>query len=309
MRLKEIAKITRGQLCGDNIEVKYILPPEEANKNCLTFLFNMNLKTLADAVISEKKIANKNCIIVKDCKKAMYYLLKEISDLKKESGIARTAIIEIDIKTLRAVTIGDYTVIRRGAKIGKGCSIGCGVYIAEDVIIGDYCTIEHNVVLNKNTKIGNYVSISANSVIGKEGFGYVKFKRYKHIPHIGSVIIGDYVDIGSNVCIDRGTIGKTIVGAGTKIDNLVHIAHNVHIGKNCLIMGQSGIAGSTEIGDNVIICGQSGVSDHLKIGKNAIIYAKSAVFSDLAPNKRYSGIPAREHYMVLRALARLYRNL
>ncbi len=309
MRLSQIARIIKGKVYGKNIEVKAILPPEEANKNSITFLFNTKLQTKAGAVISEVRIVNKNCIVVKNCKKAMYYLLKSISNLKRDTTIAATAIIANDAKIFGSTTIEDYAIIKRGARIGKGCYLGSGVYIDEDVIIGDYCTIEHNVVIYRKTIIGNYVHISANSVIGKEGFGYIKLKNYKRIPHIGNVVIGDYVEIGSNVCIDRATIGKTIIGSGTKIDNLVHVAHNVHIGKNCLIMGQAGIAGSTEIGDNVIICGQSGISDHLKVGENAVIYAKSAVFSNLAPGKKYSGIPAREHYLVLKALARLYKGL
>ncbi len=309
MRLKNIAKIINGRLYGRDIEIRTILPPEEATRNSITFLFNPELKTNAGAVISEARIINKNCIVVKDCKKAMYFLLKKLSLLKIKPSIAVTAVIADGAKIQDSSTVEDYAVIKRGVKIGAGCYIGSGVYIDEDVTIGNYCTIGHNVVIYRNTIIGNYVHIGANSVIGKEGFGYIKFKGYKRIPHIGNVIIEDYVEIGSCVCIDRATVGKTIISSGTKIDNLVHFAHNVHIGKNCLIMGQSGIAGSTKIGDNVIICGQSGVSDHLKVGENAIIYAKSAVFSNLEPNKKYSGIPAREHYLVLKALARLYKGL
>ncbi|MEO0094625.1 MAG: UDP-3-O-(3-hydroxymyristoyl)glucosamine N-acyltransferase [candidate division WOR-3 bacterium] len=309
MRLKDIAEIINGKLYGRDIEIKTILPPEEADRDSITFLFNTSLQTEAGAVISEVRVSGKNCIVVKNCKKAMYHLLKRISNLKRKPCIALTAVIANDSKISDSSTIEDYAVIKKGVKIGRGCYIGNGVYIDEGVVIGNYCIIDHNVVIYRNTVIGNYVHINANSVIGKEGFGYIKFKRYRRIPHIGNVIIEDYVEIGSCVCIDRATIGKTIIGSGTKIDNLVHIAHNVHIGKNCVIMGQSGIAGSTKIGDNVIICGQSGVSDHLKVGENVVIYAKSAVFSNLAPNKKYSGIPAREHYCVLKALARLYKDL
>uniref|UniRef100_A0A7V0Z5H4 UDP-3-O-(3-hydroxymyristoyl)glucosamine N-acyltransferase n=1 Tax=candidate division WOR-3 bacterium TaxID=2052148 RepID=A0A7V0Z5H4_UNCW3 len=309
MRLRQIAKIIKGRLYGRDIEVRNISPPEDADKDSIAFLFNPGLKTRAGAVIVETKVHNKNCIVVQDCKKAMYHLLKKIVVFKKKPGIAKTAIIENDVKIQSACTIEDYAVVKKSARIGKGCYIGRGVYVDEGVIIGDYSTIGHNVVIYRDTKIGKYVYIGANSVIGKQGFGFVKSRGYRRIPHIGNVIIGDYVEIGACVCVDRATIGKTVIGAGTKIDNLVHIAHNVHIGKNCLIMGQAGIAGSTEIGDNVIICGQSGVSDHLTIGKNVVIYAKSGVFTNLAPDKRYSGIPAREHYMVLKALARLYKDL
>ncbi|MGB9721244.1 MAG: UDP-3-O-(3-hydroxymyristoyl)glucosamine N-acyltransferase [bacterium] len=309
MKLREIAKIVKGNFYGKNMEIKNILPPDEADVDCLTFLFDTKVKTRARNIIAELRIPGKNGIVVSDCKKAMFYLLDRITTKKKHPMIAETAVIEKSAQISPDCIIESHTVIKKGAKVGKGCYIGAGVFVDENVFIGNYCTIEHNVVIYKNTVIGNYVQIGANSVIGKPGFGYVRFKRFKRLPHIGTVLIKDYVDIGSNVTIDRATIGNTIIGEGTKIDNLVHIAHNVHIGRNCLIMGQSGIAGSTKIGDNVILCGQSGVSDHLKIGKNIIVFAKSAVFSNLESNKKYSGIPAREHYKVLRALSRLYKGL
>lgn len=310
MELAEIARIVKGKAYGKNLEIKKILPPEEATKGCLTFLFNPKTQTLSDAVIAERRIPAKSGIIVPDCKKAMLLLLKRISQRRIKPKIAETVIIEDETEIPDHCNIEHHTIIKNGAKIGKGCYIGANVYVDNGVRIGDYCTIEHNVVLYRNTIIGNYVTIGANSVIGKEGFGYVKFsKKYRRIPHIGDVIIKDYVEIGASVCIDRATIGNTTIGEGTKIDNLVHIAHNVHIGKDCLIMGQCGIAGSSVIGDNVILCGQSGVSDHLKIGDNVVVFAKSGVFSNLVSKKKYSGIPAREHYMVLRALARLYKDL
>ncbi|MEO0136733.1 MAG: UDP-3-O-(3-hydroxymyristoyl)glucosamine N-acyltransferase [candidate division WOR-3 bacterium] len=309
MRLREIARIVHGRLYGDDIEIKNILPPEEADSKALTFLFNEKLKTKAGAVIAEVSIPGKNCVVVKDCRKAMYHLLKKITNTRKKPCLSPTACIEAGVKIAKSSTVGEHAVIKKGAKIGQGSYIGSNVWIDENVVIGDFCTIEPNVVIYRNTQIGDYVTIGANSVIGKEGFGYVRFKRYRRIPHIGNVVIEDYVEIGSNVCVDRGTLGETIIGSGTKIDNLVHIAHNVRIGKNCLIMGQSGIAGSTQIGDNVIICGQSGISDHLVVGDNVVIYAKSGVFSNLAAHKKYSGIPAREHYAVLKALARLYKDI
>lgn len=310
MRLRDVAQIVQGKFYGNNLEIKSILPPEEAKRDSLTFLFNPELKTRAGAVISVKKISKKSGVIVSDCKKAMFYLLKKITSEKKRiPEISQNVIIEKGVKIPDCCSIEPYTIIRSGVKIGKGCCIGAGVYIDKGVNIGDYCTIGHHAVIYQNTIIGNFVEIGANSIIGKAGFGYVKLKKYQRLPHIGNVIIKDYVEIGANVTVDRGTIGSTVIGEDTKIDNLVHIAHNVKIGKNCLIMGQAGIAGSTKISDNVILCGQTGVSDHLTVGKNVVVYAKSAVFSNLVSNKQYSGIPAREHYTVLKALVRLYKGL
>lgn len=308
MRLSEVAQIVSGIIYGNkNFVIKNILPPEDAKKYDLTFLFDNSYRTEAGAIIATKKVIGKNCIIVKEPKKAMFKLLKGLSKKEKVKSIAPQSIIEEGVSLPKHCVIEPYCVIKRNAIIGNGTYIGAHCFIDEGVVMGKKCAIHHNTVIYKNTMIGNFVDINSNTVIGKEGFGFIKLKNYGRIKHIGGVIIKDFVEIGSNVTIDRGTIGYTIIGEGTKIDNLVHIAHNVKVGKDCLIMGQVGIAGSTVIGDNVILCGQVGISDHLTIGDRVIVYAKSGVFKSLPKDGKYSGIPARKHQMVLKALARLYR--
>lgn len=310
MRLAEIARIVHGSLYGKkDFVVKNILPPEDAGKNDLTFLFNTSMKTHAGALVATKRIKDKNGIIVKNPKNAMYVLLKTLSKTTKKKHISTQSIIERDVLLPSSCIIESFAVIKRDAKIGNGTYIGAHCYIDEGVIIGKNCDIHPNTVIYKNTETGNFVTINANSVIGKEGFGYIKKRRYERFKHIGGVKIADFVEIGGNVTIDRGTIGHTIIGEGTKIDNLVQIAHNVKIGKNCIIMGQVGIAGSTKIGNNVVLCGQVGVKDHVDVDDGVIVYAKSGVFTPLKRRGVYSGIPARKHRMVLKALARLYKNL
>lgn len=309
MKLYEIGRIVNGSIYGRKAYViKNILPPAHAGKNDLTFLFDSSQKTRAGAVVAEKRVKGKHGIVVKDVKEAMYVLLQNCAEKRRKGEISPQSLIAKNALLPKTCTVEPFVVIAKNVKIGTGAYIGTHCSIDEGVKIGKHCEIMANTVIYKKTEIGDFVTIGPNTVIGKEGFGYIKKRRYKRLKHIGGVVIENFVDIGGNVTIDRGTIGNTVIGEGTKIDNLVHIAHNVEIGKDCILMGQVGIAGSTKIGSNVILCGQVGVSDHLEIGDDVVVYAKSGVFKSLSRKKRYSGIPAREHNAVLKAIARLYRE-
>jgi len=180
-------------------------------------------------------------------------------------------------------------------------------YIGKNVRIGKNTQIQSFAVIFDNCQIGDRVVIGASSVIGNTGFGYKKRSgKYYRIPHHGKVVIEDDVEIGANVTIDRAKKGETRIGAGTKIDSLVHIGHNVKIGKNCIIIAQTGIGGSAKLGNGVLLAGQVGIKDHIEIGDNAIVYAKSAVYKNIPKNGKFSGIPARPHTETLKALAKLY---
>ncbi len=311
MKLSDIGHVVRGSVYGKrNLEIRNILPPNDAKKSDLTFLFDVSKKTNAGAIIAHKRIKGKSGIVVNNPKRAMYLLLKKLATKSRKKEISQQAIIEENVFLPKSCVIEPFAVIKRGASIGFGTQIGAHSYIGEGAHIGKNCEICSNTTIYKNTKIGDFVIVHPNTVIGKEGFGYIKKKkRYERLRHIGGVVIKDFVEIGSNVTIDKGTIGDTFIDEGTKIDNLVHIAHNVKIGKHCIVMGQVGVAGSTKIGSHVILCGQVGISDHLEIGDNVIVYAKSGVFKPLAEGKEYSGIPAREHHLVLKAIARLFKEL
>ena len=304
-----VARIVRGKIHGRRtLLIKNIAPPDEAYRNDLTFLFEPNIKTKAGAIITTKMVPGKISIVVKEPKTALYRLLKFMSKKPTRCHVASDAVIENGAKIARTVSIDHRAMIKKGVTIRSYTSIGSNCYIGSNVIIGSNCRIDPNAVINEGTRIGDHAVIGAGTVIGTSGFGFVKKKIYRRFPHIGGVKIHNFVEIGANCTIDRATIGFTSVGTGTKIDNLVHIAHNVRIGRNCMIMGQCGIAGSARLGNNVILCGQVGISDHVTIGDGAIVYAKSAVFRSIPRNIRVSGIPAREHNSVLRALARLYRE-
>jgi UDP-3-O-[3-hydroxymyristoyl] glucosamine N-acyltransferase len=162
-----------------------------------------------------------------------------------------------------------------------------------DCQLGDDVCLFPNVVLYRQTRLGHRVTIHAGTVIGSDGFGYVLDEgRHRKVLQLGNVVIHDDVEIGANAAIDRGTLGSTVIGEGTKIDNLVHVAHNVVIGRHCMIMGQVGFAGSATLGDYVVVASQSGIADHLKLGNQAVIGAKSGVMRDVPDGGRVLGIPA-----------------
>lgn len=200
-----------------------------------------------------------------------------------------------------------FCCIDNSAQIAKSAQISPFVYIGKNVKIGAQTIINPFVAIFDDCEIGKRVVIGSGTIIGSPGFGYRKRgDRYYRIFHYGKVIIEDDVEIGQNVIIDRAKVNETRIGQGTKIDSLVHIGHNVKIGKNCIIIAQCGIAGSVQLGNNVILAGQVGIKDHIKIGDNAIVYAKSAVFKNIPKDEKYSGIPARPHNQTLKTWAKLY---
>ena len=199
------------------------------------------------------------------------------------------------------VSVGAHAVIGEGCVLGRGVRIHPLTAIGHDVRIGVSSEIHPNVTVYGGVTIGERVVIYAGSVIGGEGFGYARDGEvHVRIPHIGTVVIENDVEIGCNVTIDRATTGATVIGRGTKVDNLVHIAHNVKIGRNCLLAGQVGISGSVTIGDNVMMAGQSGAKDHVIVGDNVQAGARAAIISDVPPGVVIWGDPARPHREQLR---------
>jgi len=193
------------------------------------------------------------------------------------------------------VTIGD------GVVLGKGVCIMAGAYVGDNVSIGDGTLLRPNVTIMERSVIGRNVIIHSGTVIGSDGFGFTPDRdKHEKIPHAGFVRIDDNVEIGASVCIDRATAGKTWIGEGTKTDNLVHIAHNVIIGKNTLVVAQVGIAGSAKIGNNVIIAGKAGISGHLKVGDYSIVGPGAGVLSDIEQGKIVSGAPGMPHKLWLK---------
>lgn len=196
----------------------------------------------------------------------------------------------------------------RGARVGRDCRLYAGAYVGEEVEVGDGCVLHPNVVLYRGTVLRENVVIHAGTTIGADGFGY-KTRQGEHIkvPQVGGVLIERDVEIGANACVDRAALATTVVGAGTKIDNLVQIGHNVVLGRGVIICALSGVAGSTVIEDNVTLISQSGVADHLRIGKGSRVFAQAGVIGDLPPNSDVIGFPAAERKQALREMATVKR--
>ncbi len=210
-----------------------------------------------------------------------------------EPHIDETARVSENVKIEDGVSIGAYTVINDHVTIGMGTRINSHVVIGSNTKIGKGCVIAPRVVIMDGTMIGNNVILHPGAVIGADGYKYEMIDDVRaKIPQVGNVVIEDDVEIGANTCIDRASFAETRIGKGTKIDNLVHIAHNVTIGKNCLIISQVGIAGSSTIGDNCVLAGQVGIADNITIGSNVILGAKSGVHRNIPDKGRYLGIPA-----------------
>jgi UDP-3-O-[3-hydroxymyristoyl] glucosamine N-acyltransferase len=231
--------------------------------------------------------------------------------------IHSTAVIDPSAKTAPSAHIGPYVVIEAGTAIGEHTSIGAGVFIGEGVSIGDDCDIRANVSVYAGTRIGNRVLVHAGAVLGSDGFGYVRDRqtgRYVKFPQMGRLEIGDDVEIGANSTIDRGALDVTVIARGTKLDNLVHVGHNVQIGEDVVIAAQTGISGSSVIEDGVVVAGQVGIADHVRIEKGAVLGAQSGVPTGKVirgPGVVFWGTPARpikEYLKELAALARLAKR-
>jgi len=256
-------------------------------------------KSRAGAVIVDCRLDNLTMpqLIVKNVDAALITALNIFAPRLKAvtSGIDPTVKIGQNVQIAKGVAVCANVVIDDNVEIGQNSVIGSGCKIGENSKIGENCRLDSNVVIYHNCRLGNNVIIQANSTIGSVGFGYLFIDgAHKLIPHNGGVVIEDFVEIGTNCCIDRAKFGNTIIGAGTKIDNLVQIAHNVVIGKCCLIVAQVGISGSCKLGDGVVLAGQVGLVDNIEIGEGTMIGAQAGVMSGSAAGAKLLGSPAMD---------------
>jgi len=317
MTLKEIAEAVSGKLSGDgNLVIEGVGSLTEAKKGEITFLAspryrNQVSKTKASAIIIDEEVELPKIPSIRT--KNPYLAFSRVMNVlvppkKPAAGIDKTSILGKRVKLGKDIAIGAYVVIGNGVVIGDRTVIFPGTYIGDKVVIGKDGLIYPNVTVREEVIIGDNVIIHPGAVIGSDGFGYATEEGKHHkVPQVGTVEIEKGVEIGANVTIDRATLGKTIIGQGTKIDNLVQIGHNVRIGKNCLIVSQVGISGSTAIGDNVILAGQAGLVGHITLGDNAIVGAQAGVTKSVPANTTVSGYPAREHRAARKINAQLVR--
>lgn len=226
-----------------------------------------------------------------------------------EPGIHSTAFVEPSALIGEGVSIGAFTYVGRDVKIGQNCKISSHCHIGDISVIGDDCILHPGVKLLSRCEIGKSVVLNAGVVIGSEGYGFDQGNEgHLKIPHLGKVVIEDGVEIGANTCIDRARFEETKIGAGSKLDNLVQVGHNVRIGQNCLIVAQVGISGSVTMEDNVIVGGQAGFAGHLKVGKGAKIAGQAGITKDVEPGAFLKGNPALPFQLAQR-IAILQRKL
>jgi len=303
MKIRELARMIEGVVEGDNdIDIIGLNGVEDAKPGDLTFAVDEDRlanaeRSKASCVLTNRSIrkSQKALIRVSNPKLSfiiIYNILNKPAD--RGSFIHPMAAVSDAARIGKNVWVGPHATIEEGVVIEDRVIIEANSAIMKNCEIGEFCHIYPNVTLYENVKLGRNVILHSGAVIGSDGFGYMKDKgKIYKFPQLGKVIIGDDVEIGSNTTIDRGSLSDTVIGAGTKIDNLCQIAHNVKIGKNVLMAGQCGISGSTTIGDNVTMGGQVGIVDNISIGDNVTIGAKSAVIGSIEKNSVVWGMPAR----------------
>jgi UDP-3-O-[3-hydroxymyristoyl] glucosamine N-acyltransferase len=298
----QIAAQLRGEVLGDgSVQLTGLAPADRAKAGDLTF-------AESDAYLAAAEQSQASAILVAGAVTTTTKVLIRVANARvavarvlplffppelQPRGIHASAVIAASAQIDPTAHIGPDCVVGAGVRIGARSALLGGNHIGPDCQIGEDVCLFPNVVVYPKSQIGHRVIIHAGTVIGSDGYSYVFDEgRHRKMLQVGHVIIHDDVEIGANAAIDRGALGATIIGQGTKIDNLVHVAHNVVLGRHCLVMGQVGFAGSTRLGDYCVVASQSGISGHLKLGNQVTIGAKSGVMRDVADGGRVLGIPA-----------------
>lgn len=304
LSVSELAEMVEGIVVGDDSAIiNDFAPIEKAGKGDVTFLVKAGFaERLVDSPASAvlvpmavEAVPGKTIVRVRDPYLASailqnFFLQEEFS----AAGIHPSAVVGAGCEIDSQVSIGPLVCIGSGVRIGPGVTLEPGCVLGDNVEVGDGTTLKANVTVYKECIIGKKVIIHSGTVIGSDGYGYATNERGEHVkrPQVGIVRIGDEVEIGANSCVDRAAFGETIIKAGSKIDNLVQIAHNVEVGENSLIVSQVGISGSTRLGRNVVMGGQSATTGHITIGDQTMIAARGAAHTDLPSKSKVGGAPA-----------------
>ena len=315
-----IAALVGGELVGDAAAVvSAVAPLDRATATHLSFLgsgkyASMFAASNAGVVLVDPEFRDApgntkaRIVVEKPMEKMLAVLPRLYPPARRPAGISPTARIGRGASLGKEVSVGDYAVIGDGATIADYVEVGAHAVVGDGARIGARSRLYPQVVVYPRSVLGERVTVHAGARIGCDGFGYVfRDGAHQKIPHVGGCSIGNDVEIGANTTIDRGSIDDTVIGDGTKIDNLVHVAHNVRIGRLCLLMAQVGIAGSVVVEDGCIIAGQAGLSGHITIGAGAKLAAQAGVFGDVPAGETWSGYPARPHRESLRASGALFK--
>ncbi len=320
-KLADIAKAAGARLVGDGTrEVSGIASLESATAEDLTFVederrLEQALQSAAGAVIAGEFAASartaKPLLVTKQPRLAFIRAVRLIRPARGQAypGVHSTAVVHDSAKLGKRVSVGPHTVIGEQAEVGAGTRIGPGVSIGARVKLGADCYLDANVTVYAGTEMGDRVIVLAGAVLGSDGFGYVRDPesgRYEKFPQVGKLIIGDDVEIGANSTLDRGALDATVIGRGVKIDNLVHVGHNVRIGENVVIAAQTGISGSSVIERDAVVGGQVGIGDHARVEEGVILGSGSGVLSKKIVRGKgvvFWGRPARPLKEYLKELA------
>ena len=316
----EVAALVGGELVGEGAApLSGVAPLDRAGPGELSFLASGRYledfaRSRAGAVLckAEHRAASPGPvtrIVVDDPHRAMLQVVGRLyPPPPRAAGIHPTAVVERGAVLGAEVALGPHAVVGAGARLGERVTVMAGAVVGAGVVIGADTMLYPGVVLYPGAELGRRVILHAGVRVAVDGFGYVPGREgHAKIPHVGRCIVGDDVEIGANSTLDRGSVDDTVIGPGTKIDNLVHIGHNCRVGARCLIMAQVGLAGSTRVEDDVILAGQVGLAGHLTVGKGARIGAQSGVMADVPAGAAWFGYPARAHREAMRGVATLYK--
>ena len=325
LTIAQIAERVRGEVVGNgSTPITGFSPADAARDGDLTFADKEAYFAVADQSKAAAILVNgpftsarKPLIRVANARVAVARLLPVFFPPDEQpSGIHPTAVIDPSAQIDPTAHIGPHCVVGPRARLGPRSVLMGGNHIGRDSQIGEEVWLFPNVIVYARSQIGNRVTIHAGTVIGSDGYGYVLDEgRHRKVLQVGNVVIQDDVEIGANAAIDRAALGSTIIGKGTKIDNLVHVAHNVVMGNHCLVMGQAGFAGSTRLGDYCVVASQSGIAGHLTLGRQSTVGAKSGVMRDVPDGGTVLGIPAypdkqaKRQWIALQKLPEMIRRM
>jgi UDP-3-O-[3-hydroxymyristoyl] glucosamine N-acyltransferase len=333
MKLSEIGRVLGCELRGDgDVEIQGVAPIEDAPPGTLTFLADRRLAPHLDTTRAAAIVLARDAPAARipSLHAAHPYLafvaaveLFHPAPPRPAASVHPSAVVADTAEIGPGAVIGAHVVVGERVRVGRDATLHANVTIYPDVVIGDAFTAHAGVVVRSGARIGDRVIVHAGAVIGSDGFGYLPLPDgNRKIPQVGAVVLEDDVEIGANATVDRAALGATVIGRGTKIDNLVMIGHNCRIGSHCMLAAQVGLAGGTTVGERVLMGGQVGAAGHLTIGDRAQIAAQSGIHRDVPAGQQYGGYPALEvrHWrrfsmalprlpMLLRRMRRVERRL
>jgi len=300
---QEIAAQLGGEVIGDpSLIINGFAPADRAQPGDLTFAENENYFARADqsaasAIIVDGNFTSKRKVLIRVANSRIAFakvLPLFFPEALPPAGTHASAVVAPSAQIHPSAHLGPWCVVGEDAVIGARCVLRGGNHVGAGCVLGEEVHLFPNVILYPNTELGARVRIHSGTVIGSDGFGYVLDNgMHRKVPQIGNVVIREDVEIGANVTIDRGALGPTVIGKGTKIDNLVQIGHNVTVGEHCLVVSQVGVAGSTRLGNYVILAGQVGLAGHIKIGNRVSVAAQSGVMHNIPDGEKWMGAPAQ----------------